>query len=167
MEIRLDHRAAGTIAPVQPNGDSQRAIGIFTRFHIDAHETTHRGSRIHQRRHVLLARFGGKIQAELRQFDGDVGLHARGPHGAEYPQTHSAARLGLVHRFDVLAKVIERSRDSFRAQLFAHGDGVFQSAPCYETRRHAAGQRRRLHPVTQPAMVRKIEESPAQHPFRW
>jgi hypothetical protein len=107
--------AARSIAPLQANGDAQRAIGIFARFHIDAHKTTHRGSGIHQRRDILFAGFGGKIQAELCQFDRDVGIDTRGPHGAEYPQTHGAARVGLVHRSDVFAQVIERRRDSFRA----------------------------------------------------
>lgn len=151
---------------MNPADERQCALSVCARLHVDPYKSAHFGGARDERFDVAFTGAFREIEAELGEFDGNVGFKAGGFQGVESPQIRLAAGGGFFEGPDILAEVVEGGRDAFRANFAADVERVFETMSGDKTRGKSPGRGRSFDKISQRLMSRQIQDQPAQRHIR-
>src|ERR1035437_9823345 len=161
IQVSLDHRAGRFVTVVQIGDEVERAVGVFARFHVHAHEVAQRGGLANQRLDVGGALGQRKVHAELRQFQRDVAVDSELGDFGERPQVGVPGGSRFFQRCNVLAQMIKGDGNAFGINPLAGGQGVGQMVSRHEAGRQASGPTGGFHPFPQMLLAREEQEERA------
>src|SRR6202162_2413416 len=105
--MRLDHSADAPEPGVQVGYQSERAIHIFARLHVDLHPRSDGFGATNELLDIGPAFSYRKVEAELRELDGHCGLQAQHGDLVERAQISIAGSFGFFERLHALTQMVE------------------------------------------------------------
>ncbi len=133
--------------------EAEGAVGVLTGLHVDTDKVSTRSGRFHQGGDIGEAEVPVKVDAKLRQLEGDVAVDLIVEDGAKSPEIDVAALCGFADGVYVFAEVVEGCGDAFGVDAAADLEGFVQGVARHESMSEAMGDGGSLHPSPQPLLT--------------